>query len=131
MERLQGIAREQLSSLDLHPTLEADVEVSLSDLRPQLLNELAYLAPTGNNNPPAAFVSRGVKVLRSRTVGRENSHLKLVVTDGKITFDAIAFRQGHLHGNLPSAIDLLYSFERNRYNGNDLLQLNVKDIQPG
>ena len=69
-------------------------------------------------------------MLRSRTVGKDSSHLKLTVTDGYITYDAIAFRLGHLQANLPLVLDLLFTFEVNRFNGNDILQLNVKDIHP-
>jgi hypothetical protein len=62
-------------------------------------------------------------------VGRDNAHLKLSVTDGRITFDAIAFRQGHWHTQMPPYIDLLYLFELNEYNGRTSLQLNVLDIK--
>jgi single-stranded-DNA-specific exonuclease len=128
VERLRLIARRELGSLDLRPTLRADAQVSLSELTPELLSDLERLQPTGQNNPSARFVSRAVRVLRSRTVGKDNSHLKLAVTDGAITYDAIAFRQGQLQSGMPSYIDLLYSFERNEYNGYSSLQLNVQDI---
>jgi hypothetical protein len=52
------------------------------------------------------------------------------VSDGWITYDAIAFRQGHWHADMPLFIDLMYTFERNEYNGKESLQLKVKDIQP-
>ncbi len=130
IERLKSIAQEELADLDLRPSLTADAEVSLSELTGELLDDLAYIEPTGAKNPQAAFISRGVRVLRSRTVGKDSSHLKLTVTDGYITYDAIAFRLGHLQANLPLVLDLLFTFEVNRFNGNDILQLNVKDIQP-
>jgi single-stranded-DNA-specific exonuclease len=130
MERLRLIAQRELSSLDLRPTLQADAQVNLAQLTPDLLKDLGYLQPTGQNNPAARFVSQGVRVLRSRTVGKDSSHLKLTVTDGTITYDAIAFRQGHLYGNLPQYLDLIYNFERNDYNGFASLQLNVQDIHP-
>ncbi len=130
VERLRLIAQRQLGEMDLRPTLHADAQVNLSELTPDLLNDLARLQPTGQSNPAARFVSRGVRVLRSKTVGKDSSHLKLTVTDGIITYDAIAFRLGHLYGNLPTYIDLIYQFERNEYNGFASLQLNVQDIHP-
>jgi len=54
----------------------------------------------------------------------------MVVTDGKIDFSAIAFRQGHWANQMPERVDLLYSFERHTYQGNEELQLNVRDIKP-
>jgi single-stranded-DNA-specific exonuclease len=71
-----------------------------------------------------------LKVVRSRPVGKDKSHLKLSVTDGRITYDAIAFRQGHWHDQMPIYIDLMYYFEVNEYNGRTYLQLNVRDLKP-
>ena len=63
VERLRLIAQRELGSLDLRPTLRADAQVNLSELTPDLLNELGHLQPTGQNNPAARFVSRGVQSL--------------------------------------------------------------------
>ncbi|MES0359736.1 MAG: DHHA1 domain-containing protein, partial [Anaerolineales bacterium] len=130
VERLRAIAVQELSGLDLRPVLQADLEIQLSDLMPEILDQLQILQPTGYGNPQAVFVSRELKVKDHRLVGRDGTHLKLTVSDGWITYDAIAFRQGHWHTNMPTFIDLMYTFERNEYNGKETLQLNVKDIQP-
>ncbi len=129
-ERLQDLAEEQLSDQELQPTLNADIELPLSELKPEILEYLDWLQPTGYGNPQASFVSRNVKVLSSRAVGKDSAHLKLVVSDGHITFDAIAFQQGHWYGNLPKSIDLLHHFEVNEFRGQKTLQLNVRDIKP-
>ena len=128
--RLKYLAMEQLRGRDLRQTLTADTEVPLSDLKPELLKHLEYLQPTGYGNPEAVFVSRNVRVTNSRTVGVESKHLKLVVTDGRVTFDAIGFRLGHLQSDLPLWVDLLFTFESNEFNGRISLQLNLKDVKP-
>lgn len=131
LERLKAIARQELGALDLKPVLNADMEVALRDLKPSLIKEeLVLLQPTGYGNPPARFVSRGVQVRNKRTVGHDDAHLKLTLTDGHIFFDAIAFRMGDLAESLPQRIDILYEYEINRFNGRELLQLNLKDIKP-
>jgi single-stranded-DNA-specific exonuclease len=129
IERLQSIAVEQLSALDLRPTLNADLELPLSDLRPEILEYLDWLQPTGYGNHQAYFISRDLKVVKSQTVGRDNSHLKLTVTDGWITYNSIAFRQGYWQEQMPAKIDVMYNFELNEYNGRKFLQLNVRDIK--
>lgn len=128
--RLKSLAMEQLRDRDLRQTLTADTEVPLSDLKPELLKHLEYLQPTGYGNPEAVFVSRDVRITNSRTVGAESKHLKLVVTDGRVTFDAIGFRLGHLRSELPLRVDVLYTFESNEFNGRSYLQLNLKDVKP-
>jgi single-stranded-DNA-specific exonuclease len=130
LDRLQGIAQRELAHLDLRPTLKADLEIELSELKPDLLPYIDLLQPTGIGNPSALFISRNVRVRSFRSIGRENSHLKLTVTDGRIIFDAIAFRMGHLIDTLPEKIDILFSFEKNIYNDRVSLQLNIKDIKP-
>ena len=128
--RLKSLAAEQLRSQNLRQTLTADAEVVLSDLKPELLKHLEYLQPCGYGNPEAVFVSRNVRVTNSRTVGAESKHLKLVVTDEHVTFDAIGFRLGYLQSDLPMRLDLLYTFESNEFNGRTSLQLNLKDVKP-
>jgi single-stranded-DNA-specific exonuclease len=95
-----------------------------------LLRDLEGLQPTGKGNEEPLFISRDLMVVNSRTVGRDQAHLKLTVSDGKARRDAIAFRQGDWHGLLPPRIDLIYHFEANEFNGQTYLQLNVKDIKP-
>ncbi len=131
VQRLQRAAQKKLAGIDLRPTIHADIEVPLIDLKPSLLNDLERLQPTGYGNPEAVFVSRDVMVRDARAVGRESAHLKLTVSDERITYDAIAFRQGDWISNLPQRIDLIFTFELNEYNGRKTLQLNVKDIKPG
>ena len=128
--RLLQISARELNALDLHPVLQADMEIALRDLRPDLLLEKDRLQPTGAENPEAAFVSRGLRTVRWRTVGADRKHLKITLTDGKVVFDGIAFRQGHWAEAMPDRIDALYNFERNFYNGRESLQLNIRDIHP-
>ncbi len=130
VSRLKSIAHDQLSGIDLRPILHADLEIQLSDLVPEILEQLELLQPTGYGNPQAMFVSRELKVVDHRLVGRDGAHLKLIVSDGWITYDAIAFNQGHWHEEMPLFIDLMYSFEKNEFNGKETLQLKVKDIKP-
>ncbi len=129
ISRMRTIAEEQLKDLDLRPKITAEAEIPLSELKPDLLKYLGWLQPTGMGNPAPVFMSSGLRVGRQKAVGADGSHLKLTVTDGNITYDAIAFRQGHWIAQLPPRVDLMYTFELNEFNGQITLQLNVKDIK--
>jgi single-stranded-DNA-specific exonuclease len=128
--KLKSLAAEALHGKDLRQTLTADAILKLSDLNSELLHSLEFLQPTGFGNPEAVFVSKNVRITNKRTVGADSKHLKLVVSDDRITFDAIGFRLGHLLEELPSRVDILYTFESNEYNGRQSLQLNLKDVKP-
>jgi len=130
-ERLNRLATEQLTGLDLSPVLNVDAETPLDQLTWELMADLAQLEPCGYANPQPLFVSRGVHVDRRRTVGSDGRHLKLSVSDSQgRRLDAIAFRQGEWLPKLPETIDLAYHFEINEWNGRRSLQLNVQDLRP-
>ena len=130
VSRLKAIAKEQLGEQDLRPTLTADAEVPLTEVRPDLLDALKYLEPTGYGNPDAIFVSREVKVRHSRTVGADKKHLKMNLEDGQgMSHDAIGFRLGHLQPELPDHVDIMFTYEINEYNGRINYQLNLKDVK--
>jgi single-stranded-DNA-specific exonuclease len=128
--RLKAIAAEQLAGQDLRATLTADAEVSLTQIRPELIKTLSHLEPTGYGNPGVAFVARNVKVKSSRTVGADAKHLKLALEDEKgYAHDAIGFRFGEWHKSMPARVDILFSYEVNEYNGRVGYQLNLKDLR--
>ncbi len=129
--RLQEIAHRKLAHLDLRPSLTADMEVPLSKMTGDVLKFLDYLQPTGYGNPDAIFVSRALSVKSARAVGADSKHLKMTLSDGRVTFDAIGFRLGPLLPELPigSKVDVMYSFEKNEFNGRESLQLNLKDVK--
>jgi len=129
-ERLTQIAERELASKDLRPTLFADMVVPLKDMKAEVLEVMEALQPTGYSNKEAVFVSRAVEVKKSRTVGADSSHLKLTLSDGYVTFDAIGFRLGHLQPSMPPKVDIMYTFEVNEFNGRTSLQLNLEDVKP-
>ena len=128
-ERMTQIAEDEFEDKNLCPTLLADAEVELADLDKNLLEYLNWLEPTGYGNPQATFVCRGVKPKSSRRIGKDKSHLKLEVTDGKYSVDAIAFKQGAWADAMPAEIDILFTFGVNEFRGRVTLQLNIEDIK--
>lgn len=129
--RLKAIAAEKLSSEDLRPTVTADAEVSLTEVRPDLYEKcLRYLEPTGYGNQEARFVARNVKIKNARTVGADGKHLKLSLEDeNRFTHDAIGFRLGGWNKNMPPRVDIVFTYEVNEYNGRAGYQLNLKDLK--
>jgi len=129
--RLKSVVEEKLSGTELKPTVTADAEVSLSEIRPELYEKcLRYLEPTGYGNREATFVARNVKVKNSRTVGAEGKHLKLTLEDEKgFAHDAIGFRLGEWQNHMPARVDILFTYELNEFNGRVNYQLNLKDLK--
>jgi len=126
---LRRIATEQLGGLDLRPTLRIDAEVTLYDLTFDLQKQLAQFEPCGYGNPAPVFAARQVKVVSSRAVGKEAKHLKLALSDGWVTLDAIAFNQGEWLNKMPARLDVAFQLEINEWQGEQRLQLNVRDLR--
>ena len=129
-DRLRGLAAERLADVELIPALTADAEVELAHMSWELQRELAQLEPCGYANPHPLFLSRNVRLLGQRAVGKEGRHLKLRLSDDRATWDGIAFRQGEWAGKLPDRVDIVYHLEVNEWNDQRRLQLNVQDVRP-
>jgi len=130
IERLEEVAEQTLRARVLKPVLRADLEISLSEMRPDLLVYLQQFEPFGLGNPEVTFVSRGVEVRSARQVGAEGRHLSLKLSDGRFIYDAIAFGQGERLGEVTSRLDVVYNLGVNRYNGQETLQLTLRDFKP-
>ena len=127
-ERLLAVAGRALENVDLTPSILVDVELPLSSLGGATYGLIRRLAPLGEGNQAPVFLSHGVKVVNSRTVGGNGDHLKLTLRDGDVVWDAIAFDHGKR--DLPPIIDVVYSLEADTWNGRQTLRLNVLDFAP-
>ncbi len=137
-ENLPALAERMLtlaSRLDeraLTPKLNIEAEVLLSDLNWDLLRLLEQLAPFGVENPQPLFLCRQVQVRNVRPVGNGGEHLRLTLSDGRTSREAIGFRLGLRAGECPpgSRLDLVCTLESNTWNGEERLELQVRDFRP-
>ncbi|MDZ4228184.1 MAG: hypothetical protein U1E54_02985, partial [Candidatus Levybacteria bacterium] len=77
------------------------------------------------------FVSKNVIVEDLRLVGAEGKHLKLVVSSQKsgVRLEGIAFGIGQSSKiSIGDIVDIAYTIEKDDWNGNERLQLKVKDL---
>jgi len=130
IQELELIAENDLDPKSLRPKINIDLEIPLHKIPANILSDLDKLEPLGSENSEAIFVSRGVTVKQSRTVGKDENHLKMRVMDKQVEYDAIAFNLGYWAKEKIDKIDIVYSIERNHYNGNIYKQLRVKDLKP-
>lgn len=104
----------QLAGADLRPVIEADLETPLGGLRGAEVKFLQHFQPCGQGNPTPTFISRGAAVMQSRTMGAENTHLRMKLRDGGATWEAVAWRMGHAAPRPGERVDLVYSVSRDR-----------------
>jgi single-stranded-DNA-specific exonuclease len=129
-KKMNQLARLKLKPEDLQPPLRLDAEVTLSDFTLDSLVELDRLKPTGMGNPAAQF--RACNLTNARPMlrmGANKQHVKLWVTDGKVTHEAVWWNAGN--GSLPDGkFDLAFAPAVNEFNGRTTMQLKVLDWRP-
>lgn len=124
---LATICDRELNRHDLQPVLTIDAEVEIIDLTMELAENITKLEPMGTGNPEPVFVATRLRVSEKRRVGNEGKHLKLRLSDGPNSFDAIAFGFGTWYHELTEYIDVAFHLQINEYRRRSL-QMNVVDI---
>jgi single-stranded-DNA-specific exonuclease len=123
---LEEIARDAISEEFLTPTLEVDAEVRLDDITGDMLEQVQALAPFGEGNPEPLLFAEPVHVSMSRVVGGQ--HLKLLVRQGERNFEAIGFGMAKHHPLSGETIRMVFTPERNRWQGVERIQLRIADL---
>ena len=126
---LESIAAKQLEDRELTPSIEIDCEVQLSVFTPRNFKFIQSLAPFGEGNPAPVFLTRGVRALESRLVGANRQHLKLRLSQGGTTIDAIAFNLGYKVNETRKGMDVVYTIGLDTWGSRPRLQMTVQDLR--
>ena len=123
--RLNELARRTLKPEDLQPPLRLDAEVGLSEITLASLAELEQLQPLGQGNPAVQFCARQLTQKKPPLrMGATKQHVKLWVTDGAVTHEAVWWNAGALPDG---KFDLAFAPGVNEFNGRTTVQLKVLD----
>ena len=130
-EEINKISKPFLTEEILSRKLKIDLEIDFDQINSELVERINQFEPTGLGNFPPSFLTKKVEVLEARTVGRDNTHLKLKLKQGSCVFDAIGFGLAITYTLSPNTyIDIVYSIEENIWNNHTSLQLKIRDIKP-
>ncbi len=112
----------------LERKIEIDMEIGLEQVTQDVYKAIQGLEPYGMKNPVPLFLTRNATVVSADLVGKEKNHLKLRLSQGGVTIDAMFFRQTENKFSISDKVDLVYQVESNTWNGNTKLQLMVRDM---
>ena len=127
--RLIAIASRQAGELDRAPTLDIDAEVRLSELTPAFLGMLKELEPFGEANAKPRFLSIGLEVQEVRRMGNAGQHLKLLVSEGRTSFPALAFNRAEDWEANADRVDLVYTISFDTWRGREQVNLVIEDFR--
>ena len=130
--RFDQYACEHLSDEDLKPKLKLDLEVQSSYLTLQAIEDLQLLEPFGEENSPPHLALRNLRLQKPPTVmGKEKNHLKLFVTAGEQTLEAVGWGMADYFIALTNKnirLDLAVEPEINEWNNRRNVQLKIADL---
>ena len=126
---LEDLAEKKLKGNNLERVLTVDCLLPLKLINEKIFQEVSTLEPFGMGNPKPVFLAQKVMIEGLRMVGQEQKHMKLVLSEEKIRFDAIFFRAGDASFRIGDTVDIVYTIEENKWNGNIKLELRIKAIR--
>ena len=111
---------------------EVDAELPHEYISPDIFTLVDRFEPYGEGNKPLLFASTGLKILDSCYLGkRKPKHLKFTLDTGIYKWPAILWNGiEKLNDELITGdkVDLLYTFNRNWYNGVERPEIIIMDI---
>lgn len=114
-----------------NPVLDIDLKISSDIISVNLLEEIEKMEPFGMGNEQPVFLSEGLGVVSCDVIGKDRSHLKLKLYDGKKYQKAVFFGGSRFEKDfeIGSKVDLVYSLSKNEYNGKTYVDMVVKDYR--
>ena len=111
------------------PVINIDCEITKKDLNKETIEQIKLLEPYGEKNKPPLVVYKNLKITSIRALS-EGKHLKLELKDGNENISAIGFNLGELSEEylIGDKVDIVGTLELNSYNGQERIQINLKDI---
>ena len=125
-ERLNTLAEAWLASDGQSIAVAPEALLNLKEVNWNLLKEMQKLEPFGIGNPPPLFWSRDCEVVEKRRL--RGGHLQLILAQGDCHHRAIAWRW-QSQAPVPDHVDVAFHLKRNRWQGEDRLQLELKALR--
>ena len=128
-EKLENYAKSK-NIEEIIPIINIDRELLLKDINIENVKSLSVLEPHGEANKMPLFLIKNLKINSIRALS-EGKHLKLSLKDDNFMIDAIGFNMGKLSQEylIDDKIDIVGNLDINTYNGNETVQLIIKDIR--
>jgi len=116
---------------DLRKKIHIDTKISFNDIDAKFLDMLSLLSPFGMGNPRPVFLTENVEIV-AEPIKIKSSHIKALVRNDGIVFEAIGWRKGDWKDRLfkGDRISIVYSLNFSEYLGEERLYLNMEDIKP-
>ena len=130
-EKLLALAQTEISDDLLCESLNVDIKIPINLIDMELLNSIDKLKPFGLGNEEPVFMSDNVGLMDITLMGKEKQHVSLKLYKQNKYYKAILFSGAELVKDLAMGdkLDVVYTIKRNNYNGNESIDLMLKDFK--
>ena len=129
---INEVGRRILNDENLVPELFLDGSLKISEIDVTLHEQVTLLEPFGAENPSPVFLIQGVRVLRLKRIGREESHVRFQAVQDDARIDAIGFNLAEKFVSIEEKldkVDLACELQVNDWGGRNKLELKVLDLR--
>jgi single-stranded-DNA-specific exonuclease len=132
IDKFEQVVSEKIKKSQLMPRLNIDLEAKLEKIDAKFFRILKQFEPFGPKNPNPKFVSKDILIKDYRAIGKDKSHLKCIVDNGKgLIIEAIGFGLANKidYINKTNELSICYSLSENVWNSKVTNQLILHDIK--
>ena len=109
------------------PSLKIAATIEQNEVRPELLDELAQLAPFGQENPEPIFALKEVQLAQPPRMVGSGAHFQFSIYNGSNPISGIAWKMGDRIPPKNTNLDLAFRLRWNNWNGRRNLQMDLQD----
>lgn len=131
VKEINKYADEVLTEQDMIPSINIDCPLTEQAITLENAKMLSKLEPFGMANEKPIFALAKAQIINISSVGADNKHLRMRITKNNYTLNCIGFGMGEFVSMLNNGdfVNLAFQMEVNSYQGNETVQLLLKDIK--
>lgn len=132
---LEEIVEKQLEGIELEAELVINAKIQPDEISLALVADIEKLRPFGIGNEEPIFLIENLLISERRFLGSDKKHLKFFFSQDAVektkTLEAISFGGGEKFSTFKEGdkIDLVCHVQKDDWNGNSRVQLNVIDMR--
>lgn len=127
-EGFRTLCQDALSKIEKDPSVWADTEVSLTELKLATVRELQGFEPFGVGNASPQLMAKGLTVKEITVL--KDTHLKVQFSDGGRSLVGFLWRQTeHPALKTGASVNVVFKPDINTYNGSSTIQANLQAIE--
>ncbi|MEE1133078.1 MAG: single-stranded-DNA-specific exonuclease RecJ [Caryophanon sp.] len=129
--RLHAQAVDCLTDEQLQQKLRVDIPLTLAEITVEAIEDIAKLGPFGMHFAKPIYALENMQIASMKKMGATQNHLKLEITDGVQSIEAVSFNNGHLADELTQGVSISFvgDVSINEWQGRKKPQFKVEDVQ--